>query len=606
MTAPSFLEAGKLLVGRYEIVRELGRGGYSVVYLTRDQKVSSDVAVKLLVPPPAAAQVARERMRREVQAVRGLSHANIVAVYDFLEDGPWSFIVMEYVAGPDLQVRVREQGPLDVEQAVQVGRDIAAALTAAHRHGILHRDVKPPNVLLEPDGRARLTDFGSAKLDGQLGMTGTGALAGTLAYTSPEVLAGRRGDARADVYALGLTLYFALAGDLPPRPSPHLPPDSAEAGFHPRLVAPAVPSWLDEVIAKATTAAAENRYPTSAAFGEALSGRDTAPALAQRDAAPCLLCGGPDPLSLGICPACGGSADTADTLVFLQREHSASARHASALRLAVVMPDLQTADRDAAASGDRPLFRVPAGSAPRLVEELKRRELQSRSLPATRAWEAVPGEFWVLLLAVLASGGTAGLLASSTILATTPLVGALLVMGAGRSSRTPLVTPPVRRSGLPPTLERQVVQTLSELPPGTARNLLADLVRMCAALATRLEHAGDDRGLGPSLAELLPAACSAAIDLAQLDENLGRFERQRDQLATRPEGMLDALARCERTRDALVQRLLEAMTVVGRLQGQQAALAAESDDTLAEVTKELKAEAEAQAAAAKEIKELIG
>src|SRR5262249_3271446 len=172
MTSPSFLEVGKVLLGRYEIVRELGRGGYSVVYLARDQKVGSDVAIKLLVPPPAAAQVARERLRRAVQAVRGMSHANIVAVFDFLEEGPWSFIVMEYVAGPDLQVRVRERGPLDAEQAVQAGCDIAAALTTAHRHGILHRDVKPPNVLLESDGRARLTDFGSAKLDGQLGVTG--------------------------------------------------------------------------------------------------------------------------------------------------------------------------------------------------------------------------------------------------------------------------------------------------------------------------------------------------------------------------------------------------------------------------------------------------
>ena len=159
-----------MLAGRYEIVRELGRGGYSVVYLAHDRAVGAEVAVKLLVPPPAAAQLARERMRREVQAVRGLSHANIVAVYDFVEDGPWSFIVMEYVAGPDLQVRVRERGPLEADQAVRLGRDIAAALTAAHRRGILHRDVKPPNVLLEPDGRARLTDFGSARLDGQLGV----------------------------------------------------------------------------------------------------------------------------------------------------------------------------------------------------------------------------------------------------------------------------------------------------------------------------------------------------------------------------------------------------------------------------------------------------
>src|SRR5207247_6346900 len=97
MTAASFLEPGTVLAGRYEIVRELGRGGYSIVYLARDRTLDADVAIKLLVPPPAAAALARERMRREVQAVRGLSHANIVAVHDFADDGPWSFIVMEYV-----------------------------------------------------------------------------------------------------------------------------------------------------------------------------------------------------------------------------------------------------------------------------------------------------------------------------------------------------------------------------------------------------------------------------------------------------------------------------------------------------------------------------
>jgi hypothetical protein len=236
---------------------------------------------------------------------------------------------------------------------------------------------------------------------------------------------------------------------------------------------------------------------------------------------------------------------------------------------------------------------------------LRRRELGSRQVPTSRAWETIPPGFWALLASVLAAGATAGMVASPTHLATTPLVGALLLMGAGRDSRTPLILQPARRSGLPASLERQVVQTLSELPPGTARNLLADLVRMCAALVTRLDHTGDDRGLGQSLGELLPAACSAATDLAQLDENLGRFERQRDRLAARPEGWLDTLARCERTRDALVQRLLEAMTVVGRLQGQQAALAAESDDTLGELTRELKVEAETQAAAAKEMRELM-
>jgi len=606
MTASSFLAPGTVLLDRYEVLRELGRGGYSVVYLARDRTIGADVALKLLVPPPAAAQLARERMRREVQAVRGLSHANIVAVFDLLEDGPWSFIVMEYVAGPDLQVRVRERGPLDAEQAAQVGRDIAAALTAAHRRGILHRDVKPPNLLLEPDGRARLTDFGSAKLDGQLGVTGTGALAGTLAYTSPEVLAGRRGDARADVYALGLTLYFALTGNLPERPSAHLPPSPAEGGYHPRLAAPAVPQWLDEVIARATTSAAENRYPTAAAFGEALAARGAAPAAVQGASAVCILCGGPDPLTLGICPACGGGApDLADTLVFLERERSGVARRAAALRLAVVMPDLGAADRDAAARGERPLFRVPASSASRVQEELKHRELGSRPLPASRAWEVVPLAFWAMVFGVVAAGGAAGVMVLPPLLATTPLVGALLVLGARRASRTPLVLPSARPSGLAPAVEREVVRALSELPPGTARGLLADLVRMSAALTARLERTGDDRGLGSSLAELLPAACGAATDLAQLDENLGRFERQRDQLATLPDGWLDTLARCERTRDALVQRLLEAMTVVGRLQGQQAALAAESDETLVDLTRELRREAEAQAAAAKEVADLL-
>jgi hypothetical protein len=461
-------------------------------------------------------------------------------------------------------------------------------------------------VLLEPDGRARLTDFGSARLDGQLGVTGTGALAGTLAYTSPEILAGRRGDARADVYALGLSLYFALTGNLPDSPSPHLPPTPQESGYHPRLVSPGVPQWLDEVIARATTSAAENRFPTAAAFGEALAGGGASPALSRDEAGACLLCGGPDPLTLGICPPCGGSPDVADTLVFLDAAGTISGRRAAALRLAVVLPDLRDADREAAARGERPLFRVAGTSAPKLLEELERRELPSRAMLPSRAWAAVPTGFWMLLAAVVVAGGTAGLAVAPTLLATTPMVGTLLVLGARRASRTPLVVPPPRKSGLPSAVENDVVRTLAELPPGTARSLLSDLVRMCAALGARLERTGDDRGLMPQLAELLGAACAAATDLSQLDENLGPFERQRDRLAVLPEGWLDTLARCERTRDALVQRLLEAMTVAGRLQGQQAAFAAATDDSLADLTRELRQEGDAQGAAAREVAALFG
>src|SRR3989441_7850375 len=163
VTEPTYLAPGVVLQDRYEIAEEIGRGGYSVVYRARDRRVGTDVAIKLLVPPPAAARLARERLRREVQAVRTLSHPNIVAIYDVIDEGPWSFVVMEYVPGPDLAVRVRQRGPLDADATARLGREIAAALDAAHRRGILHRDVKTQNILLPPDGGARLTDFGAAR-----------------------------------------------------------------------------------------------------------------------------------------------------------------------------------------------------------------------------------------------------------------------------------------------------------------------------------------------------------------------------------------------------------------------------------------------------------
>jgi hypothetical protein len=151
-----------------------------------------------------------------------------------------------------------------------------------------------------------------------------------------------------------------------------------------------------------------------------------------------------------------------------------------------------------------------------------------------------------------------------------------------------------------------VVDALMSLPAGTARSLLADVVRASAALFASISRTGDERDLSPALAELVVAACRAAIDLADLDQNLGRFERQRERfLASSPE-RLDALARCERVRDALVQRLLEAMTAVARLRTQHAELSGESDQTLGDLTKELQAEAEAQAAASRELAELLG
>ena len=605
MSAPAFLAPGTVLRDRYEIRREIGRGGYSIVYQAHDRAVGSDVAIKLLVPPPATAHLARERLRREVHAVRGLSHGNIVAVYDLLDEEPWSYIVMEYVPGPDLAVRVRERGPLSPEEAVRVGRDIAAALGAAHRRGILHRDVKPQNILLDPDGRARLTDFGSAKLDGQLGITATGALAGTLAYAAPEIVAGRRGDARADVYALGLTLYFALTGTLPGRPSGHLPTTAAPEGHRPAAVNPAVPAWLDAVVARATAAPVESRYPTAAALDEALAAAaPNAGAIAKTDR--CALCGGSDPLGLGLCPACGGApAGAADTLIFLRPPQGRAEQRAVESRLAALLPATAGPEGQAAARGERPLFRATLEGSRRILAALGERELPARSLPVARAWSAVPATYSTMVLATAVAGFGAGATVAPVLLWTTPLVGGLLLLGAHQTVRRPLIARPDRRGELPPELEEKVVRTLAEVPPGSARGLLADVTRLAHALFARLRRTGDDRRITPALTDLVASACAAAADLAMLDENLSRFEQQRAQAASQPAEWLDALARSERARDALVQRLLEAMTVLGRLQSQTTADLADEDATLAELTRELRLEADAQAAASREITELL-
>ncbi len=600
MTAPALPAPGKVLRGRYEILREIGRGGYSIVYQARDRDVGGEVALKLLVPPPATAHLARERLRREVHAVRGLSHANIVAVYDLLDEEPWSFIVMEYVAGSDLHVRVRERGPLSVEEVVRVGRDIASALGAAHRRGILHRDVKPQNILLDAGGTARLTDFGSAKLDGQVGITATGGLAGTLAYAAPEVLAGRRGDARADIYALGLTLYYALTGEQPARPSAHLPPSPVPEGFRPAAVAPGCPAWLDGVIARATAASAEDRFPTAAALDEALLATGAG---ADAEAAPrCLLCGGSDPLGLGLCPSCGGApAGAAETLIFLQRPYNSAERRTVAARLGELLPAAAGVEGRAAGRGERPIFRVtPEGSA-RVIDALERRRLPARAVPASRAWTMIPAGYTTMVLAVAVAGMGAGLAGTPLLLWTTPVFGGLLLYAAGQAVRSPVVAGSNRVRELPPALEAQVVKALAELPSGTAQGLLADVTRLARPLFARL--GGDHQ---PTvLHELVGAACDAATDLAMLDENLARFERERTRAAAHAPDWLDALARSERARDALVQRLLEAMTVLSKLQSQATSAVAAEDGTLAEVTRELRAEAEAQAAAAAEIEQLL-
>jgi hypothetical protein len=232
-----------------------------------------------------------------------------------------------------------------------------------------------------------------------------------------------------------------------------------------------------------------------------------------------------------------------------------------------------------------------------LVEELGKRQLPGRAVPASRAWTAFPAGYVALVGSVVIAGELAAS-AMPFFLWSTPVFGALMLMGAHRVVRTPLVSRPPRAADLPRDVEERVLETLARLSPGTARSLLADVVRTTRVLFAQLSRTGDPHRIAPGLSELLTAACASAAELGDLDENLTRFERQRDRFASLPEGWVDTLSRCERTRDALVQRLLEAMTVVGQLQTQSAEAAA---PTLAELTRQLRGEAELQATAAEEI-----
>jgi hypothetical protein len=360
-----------------------------------------------------------------------------------------------------------------------------------------------------------------------------------------------------------------------------------------------VPEWLDEVVARATSASPEDRFPTASALDGALSqSAGEAPAPAPR----CVLCNGPDPLGLGLCPACGGDGGPSDSLVYLQRPSGREARAAES-RLVSALPSV-AADAGVAIRGERPLFRASAGGAERIVGVLARRDLPARAVPIRFALSALPVGFFLMLSAVLIAGAAAGLDVAPSLRWITPVFAGLLLVSALRTAATPVLSPRVHAIELPDEIARPLLSTLGELPPGTARDLLADLTRMGDGLYARLQRSGDSRNSGAVLGELLVASASAASDLALLDANLGRFERQRERLASRPSGSMDALARCERARDALVQRLLEAMTVLGQLQGQTADLGAEESE-LASSIAELRSEAKARAAAAEEMEQLL-
>ena len=212
---PSSAMIGTVLSGRYRLEAKLGSGGMSTVYLARDQTLDRQVAVKVMHREMSEQADQLERFRQEARSVAKLSHPNVVSVIDAGEDGGHPYIVFEYVEGETLKQRINRDGALAPQEAIAYAIEIARGLSMAHARNMVHRDIKPQNILIDAEGRAKLTDFGISRQLEQDGMTATGRVLGTTDYVAPEQAMGRKVDPRTDIYSLGVVLYEMLVGQVP-------------------------------------------------------------------------------------------------------------------------------------------------------------------------------------------------------------------------------------------------------------------------------------------------------------------------------------------------------------------------------------------------------
>lgn len=264
------------LAGRYQLEEPIASGGAAIVWRAYDENLARPVAIKLLHPHHANDPTVVERFERESRAAAQLNHPNTVRIYDTGAEGDLVYLVMEYVDGPSLREVLRARGPLDPAVVAALGEQVASALGDAHLHGLVHRDVKPANILIAADGTVKVTDFGIAKaLSGaDATLTSPGTVVGTAAYVAPEQLEDASVDARADVYALGVVLHECLTGR--PAFSGDTPTATAAMRLTHDLLAPRqlradVPRTLDDAIVRATRRDQLDRFRDGAVMAEALA-----------------------------------------------------------------------------------------------------------------------------------------------------------------------------------------------------------------------------------------------------------------------------------------------------------------------------------------------
>lgn len=261
-------------IGRYEVERLIGAGGMGVVFKAFDSELNRPVAVKLLSPYLAGSGAARRRFAREARAAAAVVHEHVVAIHNVETDGDVPFLVMPYVPGESLQSRLDREGALDVCEILRIGMQTASGLAAAHAQGLVHRDVKPANVLLEKGvERSLLTDFGLARASDDASLTRTGHHLGTPQYMSPEQARGDAVDARSDLFSLGSVMYAMCTGR---------PPFRAESSYgvlrritdsEPRPIReinPDIPDWLEAIVFRLLAKPIESRWQTAAEVAELL------------------------------------------------------------------------------------------------------------------------------------------------------------------------------------------------------------------------------------------------------------------------------------------------------------------------------------------------